>query len=338
MKIWKRSLQPTDKLWVLLLSAVLFFLAAALSLCLGAANLTPSQLLAAISAGPKAGGMSTIFYYVRLPRTAACLLAGAALAVAGAVIQHVLANPLASPSIIGVNAGAGAAVTLCCAVGALSGWAIAGASFLGALAAVTLVSFAAQKTGASRSTVILSGVAVNSILNAFSEGIVQLVPEAGMLSVDFRVGGFSSVAHTRLLPAACLILLALAVSFSLSTQLDVISLGDDTALSLGLPVKKLRLLFLALAAVLCGAAVSFSGLLGFVGLIVPHAARTFVGSESKYLLPLCALGGSAFVAVCDLAARLVFAPFELPVGILLAVMGGPFFLFLLYKSKGGKRK
>ena len=302
-----------------LIAAAALLLAALLSLGLGAAALTP-----------------VIFRFVRLPRTLGCLLAGAALAVSGSVIQGVLSNKLASPSIIGVNAGAGLAVTLCCASGFLSGWAIAGSAFLGALLSVLLIVFTAEKVGASRTTVILTGVAVNAFLNALSEAVSTLIPEVGMMAGDFRVGGFGSVSQVRLLPAGVLICLALIVVCSLHNELDVLALGEETAQGLGMDVKKTRTLLLALAALLAGAAVSFAGLLGFVGLIVPHAVRRLAGSESKILLPLCAMGGAAFVAFCDTVARVVFAPFELPVGILLSVLGGPFFLLLLLKRKGGR--
>lgn len=303
----------------LAIAAGLVLLAALLSLGLGAAAVTP-----------------VIFRFVRLPRTLGCLLSGAALAVSGAVIQAVLSNRLASPSIIGVNAGAGLAVTVCCAMGALSGWAIAGSAFLGALIAVVLIVFAAEKAGASRTTVILGGVAVNAFLNALSEALVTLIPEAGMLAGDFRVGGFGSVSYARLVPAGILILLALAAACSLYNELDVLTMGEETAQSLGMNVKAMRSLLLILAALLAGAAVSFAGLLGFVGLVVPHAMRKFSGSEHRFLLPICALGGACFVTICDTAARVLFAPYELPVGILLSVLGGPFFLGLLLKRKGGR--
>lgn len=306
-----------------------------LSLCLGAARLTPEQLWQALVAGPR-NTAGYIFWYVRLPRTLGCLLAGAALAVSGAVIQGVLHNSLAGPSIIGVNAGAGLAVTVCCAAGLLSGWAIAGAAFGGALAAVLLILLAAEKAGASRTTVILGGVAVNAFLNALSEGITVLIPEAGVLAGDFRVGGFSSVSWPRLIPAGIMILLALAVVLSLGNVLEVLSLGEETARGLGLNVRPMRTFLLLLSAMLAGAAVSFGGLLGFVGLIVPHGVRKISGNESRYLLILSAVLGGAFVTVCDLTARMAFAPYELPVGILLSVLGGPAFLWLLWKRRGGR--
>lgn len=313
MYSWKRS--SRNKIF-LLGGGLLLLLAVTLSLLLGSTGVTVS---------------GTIFRYVRLPRTAACVLAGAGLSASGAVLQSVLANKLASPSIIGVNAGAGLGVTICCAAGALSGWMISGAAFLGSLAAVTVITLAAYRTKASRSTVILGGVAVNAVLNAFSESVAVLFPDAAVLTTEFRIGGFSAVSHVRLIPAAVLILGALTVLMTLTNELDLMTLGDETAQGLGMSVRRTKTIFLLLAALLAGASVSFAGLLGFIGLIVPHFVRKTVGNVSRVLLPACAMYGAAFVTLCDLLARTVFAPYELPVGILMAVIGGPFFVLLLLK-------
>lgn len=324
------------KTWLMPAAITFCAVAAVLSLLLGAVPLSPGQLWQAMLGGPT-GTAGYIFWYARLPRTAACLLSGAALAVSGAVIQAVLGNKLASPSIIGVNAGAGLAVTICCALGLLSGWGIALSAFGGAMASVLLVVYTARKTGASRTTVILGGVVVNSFLNALSEALTTLVPDAGVLSGDFRVGGFSAVVPVRLWPAGILICFGLVILLTLHNDLDVLSLGEETARSLGMSAQNMQTLFLILSAMLAGASVSFAGLLGFVGLMVPHAVRHLAGSESRILLPLCAVTGAGFVTVSDLAARLLFLPYELPVGILLSVLGGPFFLGLLLKRKGGNR-
>lgn len=304
-------------------------LAAVISLCVGAVWLSPAELF---------GGNTPewrIFRYARLPRTAACLLAGAGLATAGAVIQGVLANRLASPGIIGVNAGAGLGVTVCCAFGAVYGWAVAGAAFLGALLAVLTVAFAAQKVSASRSAVILGGVAVNSFLTAVSEGIITLIPEVGAFTADFRTGGFSGVSSSRLIPAGIMIIVGLAAVFSLTNELDLLSMGEETAQGLGLSAKKMRTVFLTLAALLAGASVSFAGLLGFVGLVVPNIARKLLGGESRFLLPLSATFGAMLVTLCDCAARTLFAPYEIPTGIVLSAIGAPFFIMLLLRHKGG---
>jgi iron complex transport system permease protein len=324
----------TERVWLLAALAAMLF-SAALSLMMGAARLSPAQLLEALIGGPTGTG-GYILWYLRMPRTAACLLAGAALACAGCILQSVLGNRLASPNIIGVNAGAGLGVTICCALGILSGWAVSLAAFGGALLAVVAVVLIGRKTGASRTTVILSGVAMNSMLGAFRDAVTTLVPEAGMLSGEFRVGGFAAVSTEKLLPAGVLIGLSLLLVMTLCNELDVLSLGEDTAQSLGLPVRQLRTLFLLLAALLAGAAVSFAGLLGFVGLLVPHMSRRLVGAQCRFWLPMSALLGAGFVTLSDVIARVLFAPYELPVGILMSVIGGPFFLWLLLGRKGGR--
>ena len=318
--------------FIFLISTIIFIVSIMLSLSLGASNLSLKDIFHAIFHNPDTLA-GKIFMYVRLPRTIACIMAGSALAVSGAVIQAVLSNNLASPGIIGVNSGAGLAFTICCACGAISGWAIAISSFTGAFLAAMIVTITAQKINASRSTVILGGVAINSFFNAMTEGIINILPDAAALSIDFRIGGFSAVAYTRLIPASIIIIVALIIIFTLFNELDIIYMGEDIAHSLGLSVKAFRTIFLILAALLAGASVSFAGLLGFVGLIVPHICRRLVGNESKKLIPLCALWGAGFVTVCDLISRLAFMPYEVPVGIFLALLGGPFFIFLLIKNK-----
>lgn len=309
---------------------------AILSLCLGTVNFTPAQAIRALLQEGNRIHVN-ILRYARLPRTAACLVAGAALSASGAVLQNVLANKLASPGIIGVNAGAGLGVTLCCAFGAVHGWEVSLSAFLGSLTTVLAISVFAGKTGASRTTVILGGVALNSMLGAFSEAITVLNPNVATLTMEFRIGGFSAVSAERLLPASLLILLALLLLFTLFNELDVLTLGDESAQGVGLPAERYRILFLALAALLAGSAVSFSGLLGFLGLLIPHFVRKIAGNESRHLLPLSALAGASFLTLCDLAARMIFMPYELPVGILMSVIGGPTFVWLLLRMRGGHR-
>ena len=333
MPSWKSSSTKNKGQLLLPGAAAFLLLAALLSVCLGASDVTFGELWRALLTGPGTSRAARILWYVRLPRTAATLLAGSALAVSGAVIPKVLANNLASPGIIGVNAGAGLAVAACVAWGAYAAWAVAVTSFLGAMAATFTVVIVARKSRASRTTVVLGGIAVTACLNAVTETIVTMVPDAALASVDFRVGGFSSVNQAQLLPAAVLILLGVAAVCSLTNELDVLSLGDETAHALGLRVGRMRNAMLTLAALLAGVSVSFAGILGFVGLIVPHMARRISGNDSGRLIPFCALLGGGFVTLCDLASRLVFAPYELPAGILMSFLGGPFFIWLLLKRK-----
>ena len=265
------------------------------------------------------------------------MLSGAALAVSGVILQGVLLNPLASPNIVGVNAGAGlAALLFACFFPGAAGL-LPVAAFLGALAAALLILLLAGRMGASRLTVVLAGVAVNAILSAGTDLVTTLEPEATLGMSAFMVGGFSGVSAARVYAAAAYIAPALLLALLTADRLDVLGLGDEVAQSVGLRVQRTRVGQLALASVLAGAAISFSWLLGFVCLIVPHALRRLTGGENRTLLPLSMLGGALFVLVCDTIARTAFAPYEVPVGILLALLGGPFFLWLLLRQRKGGR-
>lgn len=314
---------------------VLLLISVFLGIILGGTAMSVSGIVKAFREGFSASAEGKIFLYVRLPRTAASLICGAALATSGAVIQGVLANRLASPSIIGVNSGAGLAVTLCTAFGIYGGFRLSLFAFLGAFMAVMAVTLLARRIGASRGTLILLGVAVNSFLNAISDTVVTFVPDVGVMSNDFKVGEFSAVTYTKLLPSSALIIVSLIILFTLTNELDVLTLGEDNARALGMNTALIRTVFLMIAAVLAGCAVSLAGLLSFVGLIVPHAIRRLAGSKASRLLPLSAIFGAVFVCLCDTAARTLFSPYEIPVGIIMAFLGAPFFVFVLIKGKGG---
>lgn len=335
MQSFATCLNREQKLRILfIIAALLFIAAAAVGILLGSTPLSPQAIFSAIKNGP-VGAQERIFFYVRLPRTMGCLLVGAALSVAGAVVQNVLANRLASPGLLGVNAGAGLAVTLCAALGIYGGWRLSLFSFIGAFGAVMLISFGARRWGTSRGTLLLMGVAMNSLLNAVADTVITFDPNTGLMSNDFKIGDLSAVTYQKLIPATLLVLIALGVLFTLNSELDLLTLGEQNARSLGLNTTLMRTVFLLLAALLAGCAVSMAGLLSFVGLLVPHAVRRLGALQAKALLPLCALFGGAFVTICDTAARVLFAPYELPVGILMAFLGAPFFIFILIK--GGRR-
>ena len=334
MKIWRTfciRLREYPSAAALLLAALTVLLAL-LSICLGAVEISPLEAVTALLNKDAGSVAARVVLYSRLPRTCGSLLAGAALAVSGVIIQTVLANPLAAPHIIGVNAGAGLAVTICCAVAPVTALQPL-AAFAGAMAGVLLVLLFAETTGASRITLVLAGVAISSIFSALIDAVTTVFPDALLGYADFRMGGLAGVTMAKLGPAALLIGVSLVIVFSLTGLLDVLALGPETAQSLGLSVRPTRLLFLTLAAALAGAAVSFCGLVGFVGLLVPHMARRLVGGDNRWLLPASALLGGGFVLLCDVLARVLFAPFELPVGIVMSLLGGPFFLSLLLRHK-----
>ena len=320
---------------LLISSIILLLLSAFLSLVSGAVSIPLSDLFDAALAGPESVA-GYVFWYSRLPRTVACIAAGFALSISGAVIQSVLANSLAAPGIIGVNSGAGFAVTLATALGAVSGWMISASAFLGAMVTSLAIMVISRKTRASRTSVLLAGVSLNYILGAFSDAVLNLVPQASMTSGDFRVGGFSSISHVRLYPSVIIIALSALAVFTLSNELEVLSLGDDEARTLGLDASVMRVVFLLLASALAGAAVSFAGLLGFVGLLVPNGIRRLLRGDNRLLLPLSGIGGAVLVTLCDIVSRMMFRPYELPVGIMLSLIGGPVFLILVLKRRKGR--
>ena len=302
-----------------------------LSLCVGSAQISIREAVSALQNGSLTPD-SRILFYVRLPRALAAVLSGAALAVSGVLLQNVLNNALAAPNIIGVNAGAGFAVLFLLAVFPAAAAFLPFAAFLGALFASLLIYAVAAKSGASRTTITLAGVALSSVFTA----IKTFFPDTIYNSSSFFIGGFSGIAYQNLTPAWVAILLGLLLAVLFSGEMDVLSLGDETAQSLGMRVQGTRFLLLMTASLLAGGAVSFSGLLGFVGLIVPHILRHFIGARHCILVPLSALFGASFVLLCDTLSRTLFSPYEIPVGIVLSLLGGPFFLFLIVRKKGGK--
>lgn len=335
MRNWRISCAGSKRpLELIAVLAVLVLLSCVGNLAFGAVPIPVGEVAAALL-GRGSGTQTSIILYARLPRLCGCLLAGAALACAGVIIQGVLNNPLAAPNIIGVNSGAGLATAISCAIapGAVRWTPIA--AFLGALAGVLLVLFISERAGAARITLVLAGVAMSSMFSAGIDAVVTFFPDALSGYTDFRIGGVKNLSMSRLAPAFWVIAAALLIALSLSNELDLLLLGRETAQSLGLPAKQLRLILLMLAAALAGAAVSFAGLLGFVGLLTPHIMRRLIGEESFPLLLSSALGGALLLTVCDLASRLIFAPFELPLGVVLSLAGGPFFIWLLLRQRRG---
>ena len=336
MKSSRTSSLQNKKYLLFTVLAVLLVISVILSICVGSVPISLREIVTFITGGSAGVSHDAIIRYSRLPRTVGCLLAGMALAVSGAVIQSVLANPLAAPNIIGVNSGAGMAVTL---------WSIffpglvgftPVAAFFGAFLSVMIVLLIAKKSGASKITLVLAGVAVSGIFSAAIDAAVSFSPDALTAYSDFKIGGLANAAFDRILPAGIIILISFVAVLSLCNELDVMMLGSDTARSLGMNVRLIRPLFLAFAAALAGAAVSFAGLLGFIGLIVPHIMRQLFGEQSRTLVISSAIGGAVMLLLCDLVARVLFAPYEISVGIVLSFLGGPFFIWLLLRQRGGR--
>lgn len=312
-------------------------LLAAVMLCglaFGSVNLTLRRIFDAISGNDNTAYI--ILFRLRLPRVLAAALAGIALSAAGFLLQTVTDNDLCAPNIIGVNSGAGLAVMLIlCRFPTL--WQLQPvAAFIGALGATLVVLFLSSLSSSyeKKSTVVLAGVAVSSVFSAGISFLSIKYPDALSSYAAFSVGGFSDIATGQLAIPAVMTAVCLAASLIIAPRLELLCLGDDGARSLGVPVRAIRLTAIILASAMCAAAVSFAGLLGFVGLIVPHIVRRLTRSGLRLRLVHAALCGAIIVVLSDLAGRTLFAPGELPAGIIMAFIGAPFFICLLI----GRRK
>jgi iron complex transport system permease protein len=276
-------------------------------------------------------------WLVRLPRVAMAVAVGAALAVSGAVMQAVFGNPLADSGVVGVSSGAalGAALAIALGLSALSGWGVAALAFAGALAATLLVYLVSRAGGrAEIVTLLLTGIAVNAVGGA---GVAFLVFVANRSSreqiVFWQLGSLNG---TLWGPTGIVVAVAaagVATAVLLARRYDLLSLGERDARHLGLDVERLRLVSIVVVALLTGVAVAFCGIIGFVGLVVPHAIRLAIGPRHRPLIAASALGGAALVVLADLLARSALPGADLPIGMVTALVGGPFFFALLLRER-----
>lgn len=274
-----------------------------------------------------------VIMHVRIPRALGAIVSGSALAASGAIIQSVLNNPLASPNIIGVNTGAGLFVLIFSAIFGQSSSFLPLAAFLGAVITSFIIIAVSFGGNTSKLTLVLTGIAISSIMTAGMNTIMIINPDAYIGASTFLIGGLSGLTLNQIALPTIYIVIGLVLSFSFSKDMNILALGDDTASSLGMRVNFKRVILITIAALLAGAAVSFAGLIGFVGLIVPHAVRFIIGSDNRFVLPISAVGGGIFVLICDTVARTAFSPYELPVGIIMALVGGPFFIYLIIRNR-----
>lgn len=311
--------------------------AALAGLAVGATPVGVRDVVAALTGGDVANATRNIVLNVRLPRVLAALLAGTALATSGAIIQTALDNPLASPNIIGINSGAGLAVLLCSSLLPGVAPAVPVAAFAGAVLTALLVLALATRGGSSRLTLVLVGIAVSTVFGAGMNTVLIVNPDAYVGASTFLVGGLSSVRMGDLAWPAVYVAAGMALALAGTRALNVMAMGEALAGGVGMNVRRCRLALMLVAALLAAGAVSFAGLVGFVGLVVPHMVRFATGSDARLALPASALAGAAFLCACDVAARTLFAPYELPVGILMAFVGGPFFVWLIWRNGRGGR-
>ncbi|MDE7334637.1 MAG: iron ABC transporter permease [Lachnospiraceae bacterium] len=322
--------------FIILSLFILLLFSSCLGLFLGSVFLSPGEVIRALFSGNRDMAY-TLVTTVRIPRVAGGLFAGMGLACAGVILQGVMNNSLASPNTIGVNSGSGFAVMLAMMLFPSLPRLVPAFAFSGALLTTLFIFLLAYLADSSRTTIILAGITVSSFFNAGINTIKLLDSELSINLTSFMAGSLSGLTVNKLVLPCLGILTAFVLSLFLAGSLNVLGLGEDIARSLGMRVALVRFILLALASLMAGCVVSYAGLLSFVGLIVPHICRQLFGNDARFLLPCCGLLGGSFVLLGDLLGRTLFSPYELPAGILLAFVGGPFFLYLLLKKKGGRR-
>ncbi|MBT9153625.1 MAG: putative siderophore transport system permease protein YfiZ [Firmicutes bacterium] len=326
-----RSLRAVKKALVLVLALGLLLTVAVVSLRFGSLSFSTAEIWQALF-GAEETLAKIIVLDVRLPRMLVALMVGANLALSGALLQAVMRNPLADPGLTGVSTGAALAGVSIMLVFPQWGALVPFAAFVGGAIACGLVFLLAWKRGLDPIRIILAGVAVNAVFGGGTSLLSILYSDRiqGILMwLNGSIAG-RSWHHVRLLAPYTAV--ALVVAMLCIKPANLLQLGDDAARNLGLNVNVARTVLSFIAAFLAGISVSTVGLIGFIGLIIPHVCRLLIGSDYKFMLPLSALLGSLLLITADAAARTVFRPVELPVGIIMAVVGGPFFLYLLRKG------
>ena len=276
-------------------------------------------------------------FFMRLNRVIAGFIVGAALSCAGVVFQALLRNPLAEPYILGVSSGAGlgAAVAILTGLGACSVFVLPLTAFVAAVITLAIVyALASNRGSTSVYGLILSGVIVSSVCSSILMFMVATAPVEGLHSVIWWMLGNLEPASRELLIVSSIIIAAGGfAAWLIAPELNALTLGRETAHSVGVRTQLVVILGLILSTLITASAVGLAGLIGFVGLIVPHVMRNLVGPDHRLLVPAAAIGGGVFLAVCDAAARTVLAPIEIPVGVVTAVCGGPFFLIILRRKR-----
>jgi len=317
-------------LLILLLLALTVML---LSIGLGEYNISPVEVLKTLLGIHNSDrNYSLVINTLRLPRVLAAFLVGMGLAISGTILQGITRNPLADPGIIGVTAGASlAAVTLIILFPAISGFALPFAAFAGGLVVTAIIYFLAWDGGSSPIRLILVGIGITALATAIASTIITFgdIDSVGQALIWMTGSVYGrNWQHIRALLPWLVVFMPL--SLLLARDLNALNLGDDVARGLGNAVERQRSLLIIASVALAGASVATAGTVGFVGLIAPHLARNLVGAAHEGLLPTAALLGGIIVVVADLAGRLLFAPIELPCGIITAIVGAPYFLYLLY--------
>ena len=309
-----------------------------LSMLLGTADVTIVQLWGILTGDTEVKEMTKIIVLnIRLPRIIAAGLAGFSLSLGGLVFQAILRNPLADPFILGVSSGGAFGAVLGIMLGFSFNLGIPLLSFAGAMLTIYLVLIMGQrKMGMESSTILLAGVIINAFFTAIIMFFISTAADDRLHTMLFWLyGDLSQSAYVQFAIIAPVVVMAFVILYGLSRHLNLITAGEETALQLGVDIKRTKMICFLVVSLVIGLVVSFSGLIGFVGLIVPHLGRMVLGSDHRLLMPVSALGGAVFLIAADTVARTIISPSELPVGVITAFIGAPFFIYLL-KTRGSR--
>ena len=315
-----------------LVMALVLLVVGAASLLLGTAEVSFHKFAALVSGSLDADDPARLIVLrIRLPRMILAGLAGFSLALGGVVFQALLRNPLADPFILGVSSGSAFGAIIGILLGFTFSVGVPLMSFAGALLTVYLVlALGTKRMGMESSTILLTGVILNAFFTAVIMFFISIVADSRLHTMLFWLyGDLSQSRYTSLMILTPALIVASVILFSFAKELNLITTGEEIALQLGVDVEKAKKTCLVLVSLVIGLVVSFSGLIGFVGLIVPHLARMAFGSDHRILIPAASLGGAILLIAADTLARLLISPSELPVGVITAFMGAPFFLYLL---------
>ena len=273
-----------------------------------------------------------VIWNIRFPRNIVGALVGANLAVSGAILQAVMKNPLADPGIVGVSSGAGLAGVIMLIFMPEASILLTPVAFVGAMLSAAAVYALAWKNGIRPTRIILAGVAVSAFLGSGISALLVFYSDKVQGALLWMVGGLSARSWPQVETLFPYTILGLVLALAGCKALTILSLGDETARGLGVPVERVRFSMTAVAALLAAGAVSVAGLIGFVGLVVPHNVRLIIGTDYKYVIPGSAILGAGVLVFCDTLGRVAFSPIEIPAGIIMAFLGAPFFLYLLRRS------
>ncbi|RZT59505.1 iron complex transport system permease protein [Microcella alkaliphila] len=281
--------------------------------------------------------VESTLWVVRFPRIVMGLMVGASLAVAGAVMQAIFGNPLAEPGVVGVSSGAALGASIAITIGAsvLGGPGVAVFAFLGGLVATLLVYAVARAGGRTEVvTLLLTGIAINAFAHAGIAFVLFIADSASREQIVFwQLGSIAGSLWNQVLIVAVVALFGTLAALFLARRLDLLALGERNARQLGVNVERLRIVAIVLVALLTGAAVAFTGIIAFVGLVVPHIIRMIIGPAHRGLILASAVGGGALLVIADLMTRTLIAGAELPIGMLTSLVGGPFFFYLLWRQR-----